>query len=209
MCEEWKNRETEFSKHKGKPDGLDYRCKVCCSAYKKKLREDPAVRKRRAEQQKAYMQTEAAKKKRRISQNARVKSDWQKLRSNLGRDLRNFAMCGRDSPRYRELFGCTRAEFRTHIESQFENWMHWENRGKNTGIPNVKWQFDHIIPYKAFPTVEELEKHKKIVCWFKNVRPLCAMENLEEGADFVEEDKKALIRKYQFEEIEREVLALL
>ena len=206
-CEEWKNRETEFSKHKSIPDGLRSQCKVCCSAYDKKRREDPAVRKRQAEYLKAYRQTEAAKKKRRIAEKARVLNDWEKLKKNLGSALNKFAK-GRDTPHNRELFGCTRAEFRTHIESKFEDWMNPENRGRNTGIPKKTWQFDHIIPYAAFPG-DELEKHKKIVCWYKNVRPLCALKNNEERADFVEDDKQALIRRYQLEEIEFEVLALL
>ena len=192
-CEEWRDRETEFHKQKKASDGLHPQCKVCRSAYQKKLREDPAFRKRQAEYQKAYMQTEAAKKKRRIAKNARVKSDWQKLRHNLGCALKNFAK-GTDSPHNRDLFGCTLAEFRAHIESKFENWMHWENRGVSS-VPNVKWQFDHIIPYAAFPG-EELEESKNIVCWYKNVRPLCAKKNRMEGAGFKEEDKKALILEY-------------
>ena len=194
-CEEWKDRETEFSKNKSRPDGLCSRCKVCNNAHNKKRREDPAFRKRQAEYKKTYRQTEAGKKKRRIAVNARGRNDWEKLKQKLAGALIHFAK-GTDSPANRDLFGCTRAEFRTHIESKFENWMHWENRGRNTGIPNKTWQFDHIIPYAAFPG-EELEEFKKIVCWYKNVRPLCAKKNNEERAGFKEEDKKALILKYR------------
>ena len=207
-CKEWKDRESEFHKNKNTPDGLQSRCKVCRNAHQKKKYEDPVYHKRILERVKAYSQTEEGKKKRRIAANARVTSEWEKLKHGFGRDLRHF-INGIDSPRNRELFGCTRAEFRAHIEAQFEPWMNPDNRGRNTGVPNKTWQLDHTIPYKAFPTVEELEKHKKIVCWYKNVRPLCSMKNNEERDHFKEDDKKALILKYQLEEIEREVLALI
>ena len=94
------------------------------------------------------------------------------------------------------------AEMRAHLESQFKDGMAWDNYGD-------VWEFDHIVPYKAFPTVEELDKHHKIVCWYKNVRPLPPPDNRSDGGNYKEEDKQALIRRYQLWEIEREVLALI
>ena len=87
--------------------------------------------------------------------------------------------------------------------------MNEHNHAKNTGEYNVTWEDDHIIPYSAFKTYEELEKYQKIVCWYKNVQPMCAKKNAEKDAKFKPEDKQALIRRYQLEEIQAEVFALM
>ena len=197
----------EFHKCKANPDGLQYNCKTCRNAcgkaHDKKRRADPEYRRREREQQKEYNQTEEAKEKRRISDNARVRNDWEKLKNKLAQRLRNFVFKPTsDTPPNQATMGCTRAEMRAHLESQFKNDMNWDNYGDI-------WEFDHIVPYKAFPTVEELDKHHKIVCWFKNVRPLPPPQNRSDRGDYEEEDKQALIRRYQLWEIEREVLALL
>ena len=188
-----------FHKHKKNPDGLSYNCKECAKARVNKRYADPETRRRNAE----HRQTEEARKKRSISDSARGRNDWQKLKQALGLRLRNFVFkptC--DTPFNHSKFGCTRAEMRAHLESKFEHWMTWDNYAE-------LWQFDHIVPYKAFPTVEELLKYEKIVCWYKNVRPLHKTQNFSEGGNYNEEDKQALIRRFQLWEIEREVLALL
>ena len=175
---------SEFSKDKQKPDGLQYRCKTCRNAYNKKRYADPEIRTRIQQQQK----TEEAKKKRRITDKARAKTDWRKLKSKLACRLRHFVIYGRDSPQNQDTMGCTRAEMRAHIEAQFEPWMTWDNYGL--------WELDHVVPYKAFPTVEELDDYHKVVCWFKNVRPLHKTQNIIDGGNYEEEDKQALIAKY-------------
>lgn len=196
-CEEEKPL-LAFSKKSNTSDGLEFRCRECRKAQENERRKDPDYRKRRKERR----QTEEAKKKRRISANARGKTPWEKLKHKFATRLRDFVIRGKDTLLNRDTMGCTRAEMRTHIEDQFDDSMSWDNYGD--------WEFDHIVPYKAFPTVEELKKHHKIVCWYKNVRPLLVPENRGEGnADFKPEDKKALIRRFQLWEIEREVLALI
>ena len=194
---------TEFHKNKRALDGLKSRCKACRSAVAKKNYEVPAVRKRVVEQAAAYYQTEEGKKKRRIWANAQVKTDWMKLRDRLGNRLHAFAIGKIDSPQNRDTMGCTYAEIRAHIEDQFKDGMSWEN------YHDKVWEFDHIVPYHAFPTVEELEKHHKIVCWFRNVRPLPPPENRRDKDDYEEDAKQDLIRRFQLWEIEREVLALI
>ena len=175
-----------FHKKKCRPNGLDSRCKTCRRAYMKKRY--TANRSRLLQQQKAYNQTEDAKKKRRISAKARGTTPWQKLKEKFAKHLLNFVINGYDSPLNQATMGCTYAEIRAHIESQFKDGMAWDNYGD-------VWEFDHIVPYKAFPTVEELDKHHKIVCWYKNVRPLPPPDNRSDGANYKEEDKQALIRR--------------
>ena len=194
---------SEFLKRKKGANGLHSKCKECVNAYRRKRHKDAAVRKRDNQRCRAYMQSEEAKKKRRIRINARGRTDWERLKEKFGGRLRKFVKRGQDSPSNQELFGCTRAEMCAHIEDQFKDGMSWDNYGK-------VWDFDHIVPYKAFPTVEELEKHHKIVCWYKNVRPLPVPDNRgDKREDYDEEDKQALIRRFQLWEIQREVLSLI
>ena len=75
-----------------------------------------------------------------------------------------------------------------HLESLFEPWMSWENRGKynkNTWNDNDKstwtWQIDHIIPQSILLyTSMEDENFKK--CWaLENLRPYSAKQNCIDG----------------------------
>ena len=187
-CRESKPR-SEFYKHPLATDGLKYQCKACAIAYNAKRREDPAVRKRDREQR----QTPAGKKKCCESANAQNATPRGKLKNNIHCALRAFVIKTHASRKNQDLFGCTRAEFREHLESQFESWMNWDNYGQNTGEYKKTWQIDHIVPYKAFPTYEDLDEHKHAVCWYNNVQPLCAKKNAEKNDAFTQEERDVLI----------------
>ena len=71
---------------------------------------------------------------------------------------------------------CTFAEFKFHLESQFESWMNWDNRGNpKDGIyePNKTWDIDHIIPLNTAKTEDELIKLNH----YTNLKPLCSYYN--------------------------------
>jgi len=209
-CRESKPR-SEFHVRTASLDGLRHQCKVCTNAYEAKQYEDPAVRKRKREQasvkrkdpakrkrkleqQAAQRQTPAGKKKRRDRDNARRATPRGKLKSQIRSALYNFVFSpGSDTPKNQDLFGCTRAVFRAHIESLWKPWMNWDNYGTNTGQYKKIWQFDHIVPYTAFPTYEDLDEHKHVVCWYKNVQPLCAKKNKEKNDAFTPEERDVLI----------------
>ena len=79
-------------------------------------------------------------------------------------------------------------ELKSHIESLFEPWMTWVNKGNyresewNNDDPTTwKWQLDHIIPQSDLPyTSMEDENFKK--CWsLENLRPYSAKLNLIDG----------------------------
>tara|TARA_B110000977_G_scaffold191348_1_gene263355 strand:- start:4339 stop:4902 length:564 start_codon:yes stop_codon:yes gene_type:complete len=179
-------------------DGLKSLCKVCKNAYEAKQYEDPAKRKRKLEQVAAYNQTPAGKKTRNDRKKALTATPRGKLMSHIHCALRRFVFKpGSDTPKNQDLFGCTRAEFREHIESQFESWMTWDNYGQNTGEYKKTWQFDHIVPYNAFPTYEGLDEHKHAVCWYKNVQPLCAKKNADKDDAFTQEERDVLIAWHQ------------
>ena len=68
-----------------------------------------------------------------------------------------------------ELLGCTREQYRSHMEAQFTDGMSWDNYGE--------WHQDHIIPVSSFDN-KDLEQQK--VCWhYTNFQPLWAKDNLK------------------------------
>lgn len=98
-------------------------------------------------------------KSRRRRENPQVKlMEW--LRTFVNRALWNVGA----KKRFRriEMVGCTLAELKSHLESQFESWMNWQNRDK--------WHVDHIVPIKAFDLTNTDEQ--KWCFYYKNLRPL-------------------------------------
>src|ERR1035437_6964812 len=75
-------------------------------------------------------------------------------------------MHGASSPSVELYLGCSSAEFRLHIEGQFEPWMNWDNYGQGRG----KWSLDHIVPCNRFDLSKEEDRLK---CYhYTNLRPL-------------------------------------
>lgn len=76
-----------------------------------------------------------------------------------------------------KILGCTYAEFKTHLESQFEPWMSFDNYGSIDGkIPseqNQCWDIDHIIPISSAKTEEDILKLNH----YTNLHPLCSYYN--------------------------------
>lgn len=75
-----------------------------------------------------------------------------------------------------EILGCTFEEFKKHIESQFEDWMTWDNYGNPyDGIleENKTWDIDHIIQLSSAETEEDVI----ILNHYTNLQPLCSYHN--------------------------------
>lgn len=70
-----------------------------------------------------------------------------------------------------EIIGCSIIEYKKHIESQFEDWMSWDNYGNGKD----KWNIDHIIPISYFDLTNDDELKKAFN--YKNCRPLLSTEN--------------------------------
>ena len=84
-----------------------------------------------------------------------------------------------------ELMGCSPEFLNAHLEKYFDDNMSWENHGK--------WHIDHVVPCCAFgATIEE----QKILHWYENLRPMLAKENISKSGTYKEEDKIALIERY-------------
>lgn len=76
------------------------------------------------------------------------------------------------------LIGCSKDEFKAHIERQFKDGMTWENHGKFKG----QWALDHQIPCAAFNLAKPEEQLK---CFhFSNYRPLWVSDNASKGPVF-------------------------
>lgn len=72
-----------------------------------------------------------------------------------------------------EILGCSFEEFKLHLESKFENWMSWENRGIYNGDFNYGWDIDHIVPISSAKSEDDIIKLNH----FTNLRPLCSKIN--------------------------------
>ena len=72
-----------------------------------------------------------------------------------------------------ELLGCSFEELKQHLESKFEPWMNWDNRGLYNGELNYGWDIDHIIPLSSAKSEEDLIKLNH----YLNLQPLCSKIN--------------------------------
>ena len=81
-----------------------------------------------------------------------------------------------------KILGCTYDEFKTYIESQWEEWMNWDNYGKYNGEENYGWDFDHIIPISSGKCEEDIIRLNH----HSNIKPLCSYINRYVKRDKIE-----------------------
>lgn len=80
------------------------------------------------------------------------------------------------------ILGCSFEDLKIHLESKFEPWMNWDNRGKYNGDFNYGWDIDHIIPIATAVTVEDVIKLNH----YTNLQPLCSKTNRDIKKDNLE-----------------------
>lgn len=74
------------------------------------------------------------------------------------------------------ILGCSFDEFKTYIESLWQPWMNWDNKGNpKDGVyePNKTWDIDHIIPSSNAITEDDVYKLNH----YTNYQPLCSYYN--------------------------------
>jgi hypothetical protein len=106
----------------------------------------------------------------------RLKEDYlYKLYKNTGSLIsKSFKANGyKKSSRTHEILGCSFEEFKLYLESKFEDWMTWDNKGLYNGELNYGWDIDHIIPISNSKTKEDVV----LLNHFTNLQPLCSYTN--------------------------------
>lgn len=189
-----------FGKHSGHYDGFQSVCKLCKSKTDKeyrdrnleKSREKSRLyyqnnRERLIENTRKYALNNAEKvKKQHRDYYQKNKSAWveySKQRAEIDpiykakislRKLILKSLSGQSkSKNTQQIIGCSFEEFVKHIESQFEPWMNWSNKGVYNGQLNAGWDIDHIIPLSSAKSVEQIYKLNH----HSNLRPLCSYVN--------------------------------
>ena len=81
-----------------------------------------------------------------------------------------------------DILGCDYETFKEYIESQFEDWMSWDNYGKYNGEPNFGWDLDHIKPSSLAESIEDVY----ILNHYTNFQPLCSYINRDVKIDKVD-----------------------
>lgn len=72
-----------------------------------------------------------------------------------------------------QILGISFEELVIYIESKFESWMTWENRGLYNGKANYGWDIDHIIPLSSAKSENDLV----LLNHYTNLQPLCSYIN--------------------------------
>jgi len=169
MCNRIKLIE-DFSKDKFSKDGFANSCKDCRKLYynlnKHKFNRSTYLKKYR----------ESYKEVRNKKNKIKRKSDpifalSSAIRSRISESLKNNRFYKKSNTQ--EILGCSFEEFKIYIESKFEHWMTWENRGLFNGELNYGWDIDHIIPLSSANSEEEIIKLNH----FTNLQPLCSYKN--------------------------------
>lgn len=81
-----------------------------------------------------------------------------------------------------ELLGCSFDELKIYLESRFEQWMNWENRGLYNSQLNHGWDIDHIIPLSSSKSEDDVIRLNH----YTNLQPLCSHINRDIKKDKLE-----------------------
>lgn len=126
------------------------------------------------EYQKEYQQNNKDKRNKYFSER-RKSDDLFRLTINIRNLINNsfYNMNYSKTSKTQEILGCSFGELKSYLESKFEPWMTWENRGKYNGELNFGWDIDHIIPLSESISEGDLIKLNH----YTNLQPLCSKIN--------------------------------
>ena len=103
-----------------------------------------------------------------------------KIRDNILRCLKNNGYS--KSSKTQDIIGCSFEEFKNYIESKFEDWMEWGNKGLYNGDFKYGWDIDHIIPLSSAATEEDIIRLNH----YTNLQPLCSKINRDIKKDKID-----------------------
>lgn len=105
----------------------------------------------------------------------------------LGQRLRiriNAALKAQDGEKHTKCLdnlGCTMEQFKTYLESHFQEGMSWDNYGNPNGDHSNCWHIDHTIPCSKFDLKDPSQVSK---CFhYSNLKPMWAKDNLRKWAN--------------------------
>jgi hypothetical protein len=194
-CKESKDY-TNFSKDSYKKSGLSSICKSCKkvknSEYYKENKESHKLLMKKWRSENDDYQNEYKEKNRveltnywktyrkenRYRVNNRYKLDLvfrlsSLIRRTISKSLKNKNLSKKSKTS--DILGCSIEEFKIYLESKFEPWMNWSNKGFYNGTFNYGWDIDHIIPLSSAKCEEEIIKLNH----HTNLQPLCSKVNRE------------------------------
>ena len=198
-CEEVKDV-SMFGKHSGRSDGLQSCCKKCKSikdkayhqanidkikvkAHNYYLNNKESIIKRVSEYRIDNKEAIASRKAEYFRQNKEKWNQYNKdrakvdpvfaLKVSMRKTLCKLMSGTYKSKRTEEIIGCSYVEFKEHIESNFEHWMSWSNRGLYNGQMYHGWDIDHVVPLSTARSVEDIIRLNH----YTNLRPLCSYIN--------------------------------
>lgn len=160
---------SHFSKNKSQKDNY---CNVCKDCVKNNYQ---SKRSFVLEKNKRYRSTNRSKilKQRKDKYKEIYSTALGRLSINIRNNIRGTL---KNKSTYTEnILCCTNEEFKKYIESQFLNWMNWDNYGNacETLQPNCSWDLDHIIPISYAKTEEEIY----MLNHWSNFQPFCSYKN--------------------------------
>ena len=177
----------DFNKDSSRADGYSYLCKLCLKEKQDKYYQNNTDKKSKyyennknkiseTNKTKYYANLEFYSEKNKKYRKHRLSTDpLFKLRYVIKGTIRDAFRSTSFTKKNTtlEILGCSIIEFEKYLESKFEPWMTWENRGLYNGELNYGWDIDHIIPLSSVTTEEELIKLNH----FSNLQPLCSHTN--------------------------------
>ena len=197
---------TEFYKHIRSLDGLDSSCKDCKKIYQKnnsnhikeQKKQYTIENKEKLKDYKSKYKKENPEKVKNSNKkyNEKIKKDSSKKRKYY--KPKNTLYCVRKNiygciskslnrngytkkSKTHEILGCSFDEFILYLESKFESWMNWGNKGLYNGDFNYGWDIDHIIPISTTTNEDEILKLNH----YSNLQPLCSKINRDIKRDLI------------------------
>jgi hypothetical protein len=134
--------------------------------------------------------------KRKKTRGSKDKEIWrrcakERLKNPINR-LHNAMRCGirntlqknnldKEGTKWLDCVDYSKEDLITHLESQFEEGMTWNNFGR------YGWSIDHIIPISVFD-IKDVQDISFKKCWaLENLRPMWHVDNISKNATITEE----------------------
>lgn len=192
-CKKFKELK-KFNNCKTCPYGADPLCKKCSVKKQKEYRDSLSKEEKKTKKQKDYQANKeyyknyAKKYKKENKERLTIaRREWENNRLKIdpvykiSKNIRNLIKATFLNSMLKEgyngssknILKCTIEEFKNHIESQFLDWMSWDNYGLYNGELSYGWDLDHIVPVSSAKNEEGVY----LLNHWSNFQPLCSYIN--------------------------------